>query len=112
MSWLKFGVGALALSFGISVAGAFEIVDTNTGFAGPAFLQGDPDQNIGPSYGNLNTDDFADQHIVMKGEHEKEFDGFSYSGFTFEDQIDRNAVTIDQSSVVSVPDTTKAQPKR
>ena len=113
MTWLKFAVAALALSFGASVAGAFEVVDSNNGFAGPAFTQqSDPDQDMGPGYGWLNTDDFADQHIVMKGDHEKEFDGYSYSGFTFEDQIDQNAVSIDQSSVVTVPDAPKAIPAK
>jgi len=48
----------------------------------------------------------------MKGDHEKEFDGYSYSGFTFEDQIDQNAVSIDQSSVVTVPDAPKAIPAK
>ena len=112
MTWLKFGVAALAFSFGISVAGAFEIVDSNNGFAGPAFtLQSDPDEDIGPSYGSLNSDDFADSHLVMKGDHEKEFDGYSYSGFVFEDQINQHSVSIDQSSIVSVPDTTKVEAK-
>jgi len=109
MTWLKFGIATLAVSFGISVAGAFEIVDSNNGFAGPAFTQSDPDENAGPA---LNTDDFADAHVVMKGDHEKEFDGYSYSGFTFEDQIDQHSVSVDHSSNLNEPDQTRSAPKR
>ncbi len=109
MTWLKFSIATLAFSFGVSVAGAFEIVDSNNGFAGPAFTQTDPDSDIGPT---LNTDDFGEAHIVMRGDHEKEFDGYSYSGFTFEDQIDQHSVSIDRSSNLTEPDQTKGAPKR
>ena len=109
MTWLKFGVAALAFSFCVSAAGAFEIVDTNNGFAGPAFAQSDPDSGFGPA--TLNTDDFSDAHIYMKGDHEKEFDGYSYSGFVFEDQIDQSSVSVDQSSVLGAPDQHKDAPK-
>ena len=85
MTYLKFGIAAIALSFGVSVAGAYEVVDTNNGFAGPAFAQSDPDENIGPAV--LNNDDFADAHLNSVVDNGKQFDGYSYSGFTFEDQV-------------------------
>ncbi|MBI1210796.1 MAG: hypothetical protein GC190_04990 [Alphaproteobacteria bacterium] len=113
MTWLKFGVVALALSFGISAAAAFEIVDTNNGFASPAFLLADPDQDS--SSVNVNADDFADKHIYMKGDHEQQFDGYSYSGFVFEDQVQTpsNLVSIDPASVVAATDTSvKADAKQ
>lgn len=106
MTWFKFGIAALAFSVGITVAGAFEIVDSNNGFAGPAFTQSDPDEDFGPT---LNTDDFGEAHIYMRADHEKEFDGYSYSGFVFEDQILQ--VTVDHSSSLNVPDAGKSDPK-
>src|SRR5437868_3308002 len=95
MTWLKFSVSALAFSFVVSAAGAFEVVDSNNGFAGPAFNQSEPGEDIGPA---LNSDDFGEAHIVIRGDHENEFDGYSYSGFTFEDQIDQHSVSVGQSS--------------
>ena len=85
MTYLKFGIAAIALSFGASVASAYEVVDTNNGFAGPAFAQSDPDENVGPAV--LNSDDFADAHLNSVVDNGKQFDGYSYSGFTFEDQV-------------------------
>ena len=108
MTWLKFGVATLALSFAASAAGAFEIVDSNNGFAGPAFLLTDPDTSTSAS---LNTDDFSDAHIYMKGDHEKEFDGYSYSGFVFEDQIVQHSVKVDQSSSLNVSEPAKSDAK-
>jgi hypothetical protein len=108
MTWLKFGIATLAFSFAVSAAGAFEVVDSNNGFAGPAFSQSDPDEDIGPS---LNTDNFGEAHIVMRGDHEKEFDGYSYSGFTFEDQIDQHSVSVDRSSNLGEPAQAKAAPQ-
>ena len=104
MTWLKFGIATLALSFAASAAGAFEIVDSNNGFAGPAFLLTDPDTSTGAT---LNSDDFSDAHIYMKGDHEKEFDGYSYSGFVFEDQIVQPSVKVDQSSSLNVSEPAK-----
>jgi hypothetical protein len=111
MTWLKFGVATLAFSFAVSAAAAFEIVDSNNGFAGPAFSEMDPDGGASPSA--VNSDNFMEGHIYMKGDHEQEFDGYSYSGFVFEDQVQTqsNLVTIDQSSVKIAPDTSKANPK-
>ena len=108
MTWLKFGVASLAFSFTISAAAAFEIVDTNNGFAGPAFTEMHDDEDGGSGYGgyNVNQDDFADEHIVMKSDNEKEFDGYSYSGFVFEDQLQTpsNLMTIDPATVVTSED--------
>ena len=109
MTWLKSALAALAFSLGITVAGAFEIVDTNNGFAGPAFTLGDPDEDAGGP--NLNTDDFGEAHIYMRADHEKEFDGYSYSGFVFEDQILQHTVKVDTSSTLNVSDTSKSDPK-
>jgi len=105
MTWLKFGVATLACSFAISAAAAFEIVDTNNGFAGPAFTEILAEQEGGTS-SEMNVDDFSDAHIYMRGDHEKEFDGYSYSGFVFEDQIrtPANLATIDESSVETAAD--------
>ena len=112
MTWLKFGIASLAFSFTVSAAAAFEIVDTNNGFAGPAFTQmQDGDDSGSGGYGsyNVNQDDFADQHIVMKSDNEKEFDGYSYSGFVFEDQVKTpdNLMTIDPATVETSTDTAK-----
>lgn len=109
MTYLKFSVAALALSFGVSNAGAFEIVDANNGFAGPAFAQSDPDESMGPAI--LNSDDFGEAHIYSVIDNEKQFDGYSYSGFTFEDQVDQHTVT-DHSPTLIVPDNAIAAPKR
>jgi hypothetical protein len=111
MTWLKFGVASLVFSFTVSAAAAFEVVDTNNGFAGPAFTQMHDDEDSGGGYSgyNVNQDDFADQHIVMKGDNEKEFDGYSYSGFVFEDQVKTpaNLMTIDAATVETSTDTSK-----
>jgi len=109
MTYVRFGLAALALSLGITAAGAFEIVDNNNGFAGPAFRQSDPDGDIGPAA--LNSDDFGEAHINSSmTDHEKQFDGYSYSGFTFEDQIDQRSVKVDQSSTLTLQD--EAKPAR
>ena len=112
MTWLKFGVATLACSFAISAAAAFEIVDTNNGFAGPAFTEILAEQEGGSS-SEMNVDDFSDAHIYMRGDHEKEFDGYSYSGFVFEDQVQTPAtlVSIDQASVEAA-DTSKPDSKQ
>jgi len=108
MTWLKFGVSALAFSFAVSAAAAFEIVDTNNGFAGPAFTEILAEQEAaGGEASNLNTDDFSDAHIYMRRDNEKEFDGFSYSGFVFEDQVQTPStlVSIDPASVETTSET-------
>jgi hypothetical protein len=112
MTWLKFGVSALAFSFAVSAAAAFEIVDTNNGFAGPAFTEILADHESGSSGSSMNSDDFSDAHIYLRSDHEKEFDGYSYSGFVFEDQVQTPAtLSIDQASV-EASDTTKTDAKQ
>ena len=101
MTWLKFALSSLAISFAVSAAAAFEIVDTNNGFAGPAFTQILAEQESGGSSVGMNADDFSDAHIYLRSDHAKEFDGYSYSGFVFEDQIQTPAtlVSIDPASI-------------
>ena len=115
MTWLKFGIAALAFSCAVSAAAAFEVVDTNNGFAGPAFTQILADQGGDEGYSSsaVNADDFSDAHINVRRDHEKEFDGFSYSGFVFEDQIQTpsNLVSIDPGSVEIGTDTSKSEAK-
>jgi hypothetical protein len=48
----------------------------------------------------------------MKDDHEKEFDGYSYSGFVFEDQIVQHSVTVDPSSNLNVSVPVKNDAKR
>jgi hypothetical protein len=114
MTWLKFAVASLAFSFAISAAAAFEVVDSNNGFAGPAFTEilGGQQGGEGDSSG-VNQDDFSDAHIYMRGDHEKEFDGFSYSGFVFDDQVQTpsNLVSIDPDSVETSSGTSKTSIK-
>ena len=112
MTWLKFGVAALAFSFAISAAAAFEIVDTNNGFAGPAFTEILAEHESGGG-SSVNSDNFSDAHIYLRSDHEKEFDGYSYSGFVFEDEIQTPAtlVSIDPASVVA-SDSDKTHAKR
>lgn len=100
MTWLKFAISALAFSCAVSAAAAFEIVDTNNGFAGPAFTEILAEQEGGGS-SNVNANDFSDAHIYLRSDNEKEFDGYSYSGFVFEDQIETPSTlaTIDPASV-------------
>ena len=49
----------------------------------------------------------------MRGDHEQEFDGYSYSGFVFEDQIQTpsNLASIDQSSIETAAHTGKSDAK-
>src|SRR5262249_11133030 len=108
MTWFKFAIASLAFSLAATAAGAFEIVDTNNGFAGPQFQSSDPDSQ-GFSMPNFNVDDFADAHIYMKADHEKEFDGFSYSGFVFEDQIDQQSISVDHSDALKTQSSDKAR---
>ena len=105
MTWLRFGVAALAMSYAVAVAGAFEIVDSNNGFIGPAFSDATAaDQSSdAANYAWLNTDSFVYEHIVMKGDNEKQFSGYSYSGFVFEDQLNQLPASIDSSSIVAAP---------
>jgi len=113
MTWLKFGVSALAFSFAISAAAAFEIVDTNNGFAGPAFTEILAEQEAGSGGSAVNADNFSDAHIYMRSDHEKEFDGYSYSGFVFEDQIQTPAtLSIDPASVETTSDTWETDAKQ
>lgn len=115
MTWLKFGLASLAFSFTVSAAAAFEVVDTNNGFAGPAFTEILADQQGGDegASSSVNQDDFSDAHIYMRGDHEKEFDGYSYSGFVFEDQVraPSNLVSIDPATVESTAATTEPAAK-
>jgi hypothetical protein len=106
MTWLKFGASALAFSFAISAAAAFEIVDTNNGFAGPAFTQILAEQENGGSW-TMNADDFSDAHIYLRSGNEKEFDGYSYSGFVFTDDLQAppDLVSIDPASVETTTNT-------
>jgi hypothetical protein len=114
MTWLKFGIAALTFSFGVSAAAAFEIVDSNNGFAGPAFTQILAEQGSDNTFSSsTNTHDFSDAHIFLRRDNEEKFDGYSYSGFVFEDQLQTpsNLVSIDQSSIESVPDASEIDPK-
>lgn len=101
MTWLKFGTAALAFSFAISAAAAFEIVDTNNGFAGPAFTEILAEQESAGGGSMTNADNFSDAHIYMRSDNDKEFDGYSYSGFVFEDQVQtpKTLLSIDPASV-------------
>lgn len=92
---------AVACAAGLSAANAFEIVSDNSGFIAPGSLLSDPDDQ---SDGSPSINEFTSSaglttyHVPADAFDE----GFSYSGYAFEDEVLAKHPADDQAKTQTV----------